>query len=95
MNQAIKYGVWGSSPEVNEIVSSLYEKSREQKVDLVLLFGSTKNAMIFGAARVTSPFDPQAKFPLWWHKTQEPGLFHLNWLYVKLFNLAGITDIQE
>jgi len=95
VTQAIKYGVWGSNPEENEIVSNLYEKSREAKVDLVLLFGSTKNAMIFGAARVTSAFEPQSRFPLWWHKTQEPGLFHLSWLYIKLFNLAGFTDFQE
>lgn len=91
----MKYGVWGTTKEENQKIQELYDESKENKLDLILLVGSTRNNYIFGAARVIAPVNFEVKFPLWWDKQHDEGFCHLEWLFVKLVNLGSHPQLSE
>lgn len=91
----MKYGVWGTTKEENQKLQELNETSKQNKQDLILLVGSTKNNYLLGAARMITPVNFENKFPLWWDKLHHEGFCHLEWLYVKLVNLGLQSGLSE
>ena len=83
VHKSIKYNVWSSSKDGNLTLSNAYRITEENKGNVYLFFSCNGSGRYCGLARMKSPCDENKTFGLWTQDGKWPGLFDVEWLFIK------------
>ena len=83
VHKSIKYKVWSSSKNGNNTLSNAFRFTQENKGHVYLFFSCNGSGRYVGVARMTSPCDENKKFDYWTQDNKWPGLFDVEWIYIK------------
>ena len=97
IHKSMKYGVWSSSKNGNITLNQAFKFAKRNKIGNVYLFFSCNKSKRFcGVAKMTSSVDESKIFELWTQDNKWPGLFNVEWIFIKdvplkIFNNIYIT----
>lgn len=84
IHKSMKYGVWSSSKYGNITLNKAFEFTKKNKRGNVYLFFSCNKSRRFcGVAKMTSSVDETKIFELWTQDNKWPGLFNVDWIFIK------------
>ena len=84
IHKSMKYGVWSSSKYGNVTLNKAFEYTKKNKKGNVYLFFScNKSGRFCGVAKMTSSVDETKIFELWTQDNKWPGLFNVEWIFIK------------
>ena len=83
VHKSIKYNVWSSSKDGNLTLSNAFRITEENKGNVYLFFSCNGSGRYAGIARMKSPCDETKSFGLWTQDGKWPGLFDVEWLFIK------------
>ena len=83
VHKSIKYNVWSSSKDGNLTLSNAFRITEENKGNVYLFFSCNGSGRYCGLARMKSPCDENKTFGLWTQDGKWPGLFDVEWLFIK------------
>ena len=83
VHKSIKYNVWSSSKDGNLTLSNAFRITEENKGNVYLFFSCNGSGRYAGLARMKSPCDETKSFGLWTQDGKWPGLFDVEWLFIK------------
>jgi hypothetical protein len=83
VHKSIKYNVWSSSKDGNLTLSNAFRISEENKGNVYLFFSCNGSGRYAGVARMKTPCDETKTFGLWTQDGKWPGLFDVEWLFIK------------
>ena len=83
VHKSIKYNVWSSSKDGNLTLSNAFRITEENKGNVYLFFSCNGSGRYTGIARMKTPCDETKSFGLWTQDGKWPGLFDVEWLFIK------------
>ena len=83
VHKSIKYNVWSSSKDGNLTLSNAFRITEENKGNVYLFFSCNGSGRYAGIARMKTPCDETKTFGLWTQDGKWPGLFDVEWLFIK------------
>ena len=83
VHKSIKYNVWSSSKDGNLTLSNAFRIAEEDKGNVYLFFSCNGSGRYAGIARMKTPCDENKTFGLWTQDGKWPGLFDVEWLFIK------------
>ena len=83
VHKSIKYGVWSSSKNGNQTLTNSFKLTQEKKGDIYLFFSCNGSGRFIGVAKMKSPCDNSKSFEYWTQAGKWPGLFEVEWLFIK------------
>ena len=83
VHKSIKYNVWSSSKDGNLTLSNAFRITEENKGNVYLFFSCNGSGRYAGIARMKTPCDENKTFGLWTQDGKWPGLFDVEWLFIK------------
>ena len=83
VHKSIKYNVWSSSKDGNLTLSNAFRIAEEGKGNVYLFFSCNGSGRYQGVARMKTPCDENKTFGLWTQDGKWPGLFDVEWLFIK------------
>jgi hypothetical protein len=83
VHKSIKYSVWSSTKNGNQTLNNAYNLTKEQNGSVYLLFSTNGSGRYVGIARMKSPVDESKQFMYWTQDSKWPGLFEIEWLFIK------------
>ena len=83
VHKSIKYGVWSSSKNGNQTLTNSFKLTQEKKGDIYLFFSCNGSGRCIGVAKMKSPCDNSKSFEYWTQDGKWPGLFEVEWLFIK------------
>ena len=94
IHKSMKYGVWSSSKYGNNILNQAYNNTKINNAGNVYLFFScNKSRRYCGVAKMTSTVDESKIFELWTQDNKWPGLFNVEWIFIKDVPLKEFNKI--
>lgn len=94
IHKAMKYGIWTSTPENNQLLAETFVRATAEKRKVVLFFRYVYDNVLNGAAEMTSDYIPEQQFDLWWSKVKWRGIFNLRWIFVKNIDLNYLSQLE-
>ena len=83
VHKSIKYGVWSSSKNGNLTLSNAFQLTKEKNGNVYLFFSCNGSGRYVGVARMKTPCDENRTFEFWTQDGKWPGLFDVEWLFIK------------
>ena len=83
VHKSIKYNVWSSSKNGNLTLSNAFNIAKEKNGSVYLFFSCNGSGRYAGIARMKTPCDENKSFELWTQDGKWPGLFDVEWLFIK------------
>ena len=83
VHKSIKYNVWSSSKDGNLTLSNAFRITEENKGNVYLFYSCNGSGRYCGLARMKTPCDETKTFNLWTQDGKWPGLFDVEWLFIK------------
>ena len=83
VHKSIKYGVWSSSNNGNQTLTNSFTLSKEKNGSVYLFFSCNGSGRFVGVARMKTPCDYTKSFEYWTQDEKWPGLFEVEWLFIK------------
>ena len=83
VHKSIKYNVWSSSKNGNLTLSNAFNKKKKKNGSVYLFFSCNGSGRYAGIARMKTPCDENKSFELWTQDGKWPGLFDVEWLFIK------------
>ena len=83
VHKSIKYNVWSSSKNGNLTLSNAFNITKEKNGSVYLFFSCNGSGRYAGIARMKTPCDETKSFELWTQDGKWPGLFDVEWLFIK------------
>ena len=83
VHKSIKYGVWSSSRNGNLTLSNAFLLTKEKNSNVYLFFSCNGRGRYAGVARMKTPCDENRTFEFWTQDGKWPGLFDVEWLFIK------------
>ena len=83
VHKSIKYGVWSSSKNGNQTLTNSFNLTKEKNGNVYLFFSCNGSGRFVGVARMKSPCDNEKSFEYWTQDEKWPGLFEVEWLFIK------------
>ena len=83
VHKSIKYGVWSSSKNGNLTLSNAFLLTKEKNSNVYLFFSCNGSGRYVGVARMKTPCDENRSFEFWTQDGKWPGLFDVEWLFIK------------
>jgi hypothetical protein len=95
IHKAMKYGVWTSTPDHNEILSKSYQNALQHNNKVILFFRVVSENKLLGVAELVSDFLPDIENNFWWDKVKWSGSFKLKWLFVKDISINSLDQTEH
>ena len=89
IHKSMKYGVWSSSKYGNNILNKAFNKDG----NVYLFFSCNKSGRYCGVAKMISNVDETKIFELWTQDNKWPGLFNVEWIFIKDVPLKEFNNI--
>jgi len=83
VHKSIKYNVWSSSKNGNLTLSNAFNMTKDKNGEVYLFFSCNGSGRYCGIARMKTPCDETKSFELWTQDGKWPGLFDVEWLFIK------------
>ena len=83
VHKSIKYNVWSSSKDGNLTLSNAFRIAEDGKGNVYLFFSCNGSGRYQGVARMKTPCDENKTFGLWTQDGKWPGLFDVEWIFIK------------
>ena len=83
IHKSIKYGIWSSSKNGNNILSNAYNITKEKESFVYLFFSCNGSGGYVGVAKMKSSCDFNRTFEYWSQDNKWQGLFDIEWLFIK------------
>ena len=83
VHKSIKYGVWSSSKNGNLTLSNAFQMAKEKNGKVYLFYSCNGSGRYVGVARMKTPCDETKTFEFWTQDGKWPGLFDVEWLFIK------------
>ena len=83
VHKSIKYGVWSSSKNGNLTLTNAFQITSEKNGFVYLFFSCNGSGRYIGVARMKTPCDETKTFEFWTQDGKWPGLFEVEWLFIK------------
>lgn len=93
IHKAIKYGLWSSSKTGNLTLSSAFNLCKEKGGFVYLFFSPNGSGKYVGVARMKTPCDDTKTFDYWTQDGKWPGLFEVEWIFIKDVPFKEFKDI--
>ncbi len=93
VHKSIKYGVWSSSKNGNLTLSNAFNIAKEKNGSVYLYFSCNGSGKYAGVARMKTPCDENKYFEYWTQDGKWPGLFEVEWLFIKDVPFKEFKDI--
>ena len=93
VHKSIKYNVWSSSKDGNLTLSNAFRITEENKGNVYLFYSCNGSGRYCGVARMKSPCDETKSFGLWTQDGKWPGLFDVEWMFIKDVPFKEFKDI--
>ena len=93
VHKSIKYNVWSSSKDGNLTLSNAFKIAEESKGNVYLFFSCNGSGRYQGVARMKTPCDENKTFGLWTQDGKWPGLFDVEWIFIKDVPFKEFKDI--
>ncbi len=81
VHKGIKYNVWSSTQNGNQILDNTYKSC--EKGNVYLFFTCYKSDRFLGLAKMKKGVDYTKIFPLWTRDYKWVGIFELEWIFIK------------
>ncbi len=83
VHKSMKYGVWSSSKNGNLTLNNAFNITKEKNGNVYLFFSCNGSGRYVGIARMKTPCDENRSFEFWTQDGKWPGLFDVEWLFIK------------
>ena len=83
VHKSIKYGVWSSSKTGNITLSNAFNMTKSKNGNVYLFFSCNGSGRYVGVAKMKSACDENKTFEYWTQDGKWPGLFEVEWLFIK------------
>ena len=83
IHKSMKYGVWSSSKNGNKILDNNYKLCEKKNANVFLFFSCNKSGRFCGVCKMITPVDQNKIFELWTQDNTWPGLFKVEWIFIK------------
>jgi hypothetical protein len=83
VHKSIKYNVWSSTKTGNQTLNTAYTLTKERGGDVYLFFSCNGSGRYVGVAKMISEVDENKQFMYWTQDSKWPGLFDVEWLFIK------------
>ena len=93
IHKSIKYGVWSSSKKGNTTLSNAFNKTKEKDSFVYLFFSCNRSGRYVGVAKMKSVCNFNKTFNYWTQDDLWPGLFDVEWLFIKDIPLNEFRNI--
>ena len=93
VHKSIKYGVWSSSKNGNLTLTNAYNITLEKNGNVYLFFSCNGSGRFTGICRMKTPCDENKHFEFWTQDNKRPGLFEVEWLFIKDVPFKEFKDI--
>ena len=93
VHKSIKYGVWSSSKNGNLTLTNAYNITKEKSGNVYLFFSCNGSGRFTGICRMKTPCDENKHFEFWTQDNKWPGLFEVEWLFIKDVPFKEFKDI--
>ena len=93
VHKSIKYGVWSSSKNGNLTLTNAYNITLEKNGNVYLFFSCNGSGRFTGICRMKTPCDENKHFEFWTQDNKWPGLFEVEWLFIKDVPFKEFKDI--
>jgi len=93
VHKSIKYGVWSSSKNGNLTLTNAFQITKEKNGNVYLFFSCNGSGRYVGVARMKTPCDENKIFEYWTQDGKWPGLFDVEWLFIKDVPFKEFKDI--
>ena len=93
VHKSIKYNVWSSSKEGNLTLSNAFRIAEEGKGNVYLFFSCNGSGRYAGVAKMKTICDENKSFGLWTQDGKWPGLFDVEWIFIKDVPFKEFKDI--
>ena len=93
VHKSIKYGVWSSTKNGNLTLSNAFRLAKEKNGDVYLFYSCNGSGRYVGIARMKTPCDDARTFDFWTQDEKWPGLFDVEWLFIKDVPFKEFKDI--
>ena len=96
IHKAMKYGIWASTKDGNAAMMKSFTKKKHGLIDEVLLFFKIRDDNKFvGCAKMLSNYIEEQQYDLWWERVEWKGLFNVEWLFVKDFDIEAVEGLRK
>ena len=92
IHKSLKYGIWTSTAENNQILNQYYIS--QNNLPVYLFFSVMGSGMFVGVAQMTSEVNFHASFNGWYPNYSNLGYFRVKWLFVKDVLFKKISYIK-
>jgi len=93
IHKAIKYNIWSSTKYGNDLLNDRYKAAVDTNSDVYLFFSCDSSRIFQGIAKLQSGLDREKVFPLWTNKKNHPGIFSIEWIFIKDVPFFAVKDI--
>jgi len=93
VHKSIKYGVWSSSKNGNLTLTNAFNITKEKNGNVYLFFSCNGSGRYAGIAKMKTPCDENKHFEFWTQDNKWPGLFDVEWLFIKDVPFKEFKDI--
>ncbi len=84
IHKSMKYGVWSSSKNGNVTLNNAFLLTKNnRRGNVYLFFSCNKSKRFCGVAKMISSVDETKIFELWTQDNKWPGLFNVEWIFIK------------
>ena len=93
VHKSIKYGVWSSSKNGNLTLNNGFNITKEKNGNVYLFYSCNGSGRFCGVAKMKTPVDENKTFEFWTQDNKWPGLFEVEWLFIKDVPFKEFKDI--
>ena len=93
VHKSIKYGVWSSSKNGNLTLNNGFNITKEKNGNVYLFFSCNGSGRFCGVAKMKTPVDENRTFEFWTQDNKWPGLFEVEWIFIKDVPFKEFKDI--
>ena len=93
VHKSIKYGVWSSSKNGNLTLNNGFNITKEKNGNVYLFYSCNGSGRFCGVAKMKTPVDENRTFEFWTQDNKWPGLFEVEWLFIKDVPFKEFKDI--
>jgi len=93
VHKSIKYGVWSSSKNGNLTLNNGFNITKEKNGNVYLFYSCNGSGRFCGVAKMKTPVDENRTFEFWTQDNKWPGLFEVEWIFIKDVPFKEFKDI--
>ena len=93
VHKSIKYGVWSSSKNGNLTLKNAFNITKEKNGNVYLFFSCNGSGRFCGVAKMKTDIDENKTFDFWTQDNKWPGLFEVEWIFIKDVPFKEFKDI--